>query len=185
MVIWPLTRLDPTTMDTRNASELPAFEAAAKIRAGTLRSEELVRACLERIASRETDVRAWEYLDADRAIAAARAADRTAPRGALHGVPVGVKDIIDTVDMPTCLGTPIYADRRPSWDAGCVAAIRAAGGIVLGKTVTTEFAYFQPGKTRNPYALAHSPGGSSSGSAAAVADRMVPIALGSQTAGSI
>jgi amidase len=138
-------------MSERPANELSASAAAAQIRAGTLTSEALVRACLERIAAREPSVGAWEHLDADRAIAAAQAADRAPSPGALHGVPVGVKDIIDTVDMPTCLGSPIYAGRRPGWDAACVAAIRAAGGIVLGKTVTTEFAYFQPGKTRNPH----------------------------------
>ena len=172
-------------MSERPANELSASAAAAQIRAGTLTSEALVRACLERIAAREPSVGAWEHLDADRAIAAAQSADRAPSPGALHGVPVGVKDIIDTVDMPTCLGSPIYAGRRPGWDAACVAAIRAAGGIVLGKTVTTEFAYFQPGKTRNPHGLDYTPGGSSSGSAAAVADAMVPIALGSQTAGSV
>jgi Asp-tRNA(Asn)/Glu-tRNA(Gln) amidotransferase A subunit family amidase len=103
----------------------------------------------------------------------------------LHGVPIGVKDIIDTVDMPTALGSAIYEGRRPQWDAACVAAVRAAGAIILGKTVTTEFAYFQPGKTRNPHDLRHTPGGSSSGSAAAVADFMVPLAYGSQTAASL
>ena len=166
-------------------NELSATAAAARIRAGKLTSEALVRACLERIEARESAVGAWQFLDADRALAAARAADRAPASGALHGVPVGIKDIIDTADMPTCLGSPIYANRQPQWDASCVASIRAAGGIVLGKTVTTEFAYFQPGKTRNPRGLDHTPGGSSSGSAAAVADRMVPLALGSQTAASV
>jgi Asp-tRNA(Asn)/Glu-tRNA(Gln) amidotransferase A subunit family amidase len=165
-------------------NELSATDAAARIRAGELSSEALVRACLERIAAREADVGAWAHLDPDRALDAARAADR-GEGGALRGVPVGIKDIIDTVDMPTALGSPIYAGRRPQWDAACVAALRAAGAIVLGKTVTTEFAYFQPGGTRNPHDLRHTPGGSSSGSAAAVADGMVPVALGTQTAGSV
>ena len=166
-------------------NELSATDAAAGIRAGEFTCEALVGACLERIAARERDVGAWAHLDGDRALDAARAADRGAGRGALRGVPVGIKDIIDTFDMPTALGSAIYAGRRPRWDAACVAALRAAGAIVLGKTVTTEFAYFHPGKTRNPHHLQHTPGGSSSGSAAAVADGMVPVALGTQTAGSV
>ena len=164
---------------------LSATEAAARIRAGTLTCESLMRSCLARIELRETQVGAWQFLDADRALERARAADRQAPQGPLHGIPIGVKDIMDTVDMPTGLGSPIYARRQPDWDAACVAALRAAGAIVLGKTVSTEFAYFQPGKTRNPRNLLHTPGGSSSGSAAAVADGMLPLALGSQTAASV
>jgi len=155
------------------------------IRAGTLTSEALVHACLARIEARERDVGAWEHLDPDGALALARATDRGGGHGPLRGVPVGIKDIIDTVDMPTTLGSRIYASRQPQWDAACVATLRAAGAIILGKTVTTEFAYFQPGKTRNPHHLQHTPGGSSSGSAAAVADRMAPVALGSQTAASV
>jgi Asp-tRNA(Asn)/Glu-tRNA(Gln) amidotransferase A subunit family amidase len=111
--------------------------------------------------------------------------DRKPFKGPLHGIPVGVKDIMDTADMPTCYGSPIYQDHRPARDASCVARIRAAGGIVLGKTETTEFALFHPAKTANPHNLDHTPGGSSSGSAAAVADFMVPLATGTQTAGSI
>ena len=144
-----------------------------------------MQACLARIAEREPQVGAWQFIDADKALKQARAADRLTPQGPLHGIPIGVKDIIDTADMPTTLGSPIYAKRQPDWDAACVAALRAAGAIVVGKTVSTEFAYFQPGKTRNPHQLLHTPGGSSSGSAAAVADCMVPVALGSQTAGSV
>ena len=164
---------------------LGVAEAARRIRAGTLTSEALVRACLERIAAREPAVGAWTWIDPERALAAAREADRSAPTGPLHGVPIAAKDIIDTVDMPTGLGFAPYAERQPSWDAACVAACRRAGAIVLGKTVTTEFAYFSPGKTRNPHDLEATPGGSSSGSAAAVADGMVPLAFGSQTAGSL
>ncbi|MEO8858268.1 MAG: amidase [Burkholderiaceae bacterium] len=164
---------------------LTASAAASRIRAGELTSEALVRACLERIALREPEVGAWEFLAAEQAMAQAREADRSRPCGPLHGVPIGVKDIMDTQDMPTTLGSPIYAGRRPAWDASCVAAARAAGAIVLGKTVSTEFAYFQPGKTRNPHNVLHTPGGSSSGSAAAVAAGMVPFAFGSQTAGSV
>ncbi len=164
---------------------LSAVEAARRIAAGTITSEALVRDCLERIAAREPSVLAWAYLDHEAAIRQAKAADAGASRGLLHGVPVGVKDLIDTIDMPTAYGSAIYKDHRPAWDAPCVALTRAAGGIVLGKTVTTEFANMYPGKTRNPHNPAHTPGGSSSGSAAAVADFMVPIAFGTQTAGSI
>jgi amidase len=166
-------------------NSLTASEAAARIRAGTLRATALMESCLARIGAREREVGAWACVDATAALEAARAADARAPAGPLHGIPLGVKDIIDTVDFPTELGTALYAGRRPTWDAACVAACRAAGAIVLGKTVTTEFAFFAPGKTRNPLDLAHTPGGSSSGSAAAVADAMVPVALGTQTAGSV
>ncbi len=164
---------------------LTASEAAARIHAGTLRPTALMESCLARIGAREREVGAWACIDATAALEAARAADATAPTGPLHGIPIGVKDIIDTADFPTELGTALYAGRRPAWDASCIAACRAAGAIVLGKTVTTEFAFFHPGKTRNPRNLAHTPGGSSSGSAAAVADAMVPVALGTQTAGSV
>lgn len=172
-------------MDHGLIAGLSASEAAARIRAGTLRCEDLMRACLARVAQREADVGAWQHIDPGLCLEQARAADRQSASGPLHGIPIGVKDIIDTVDMPTTLGSPIYAGRQPSWDAACVASLRSAGAIVMGKTVSTEFAYFQPGKTRNPHQLQHTPGGSSSGSAAAVADRMVPVALGSQTAASV
>lgn len=166
-------------------NEMGALEAAQAIAAGRLTSEALVRACLARIAARESEVGAWTYLDAERAIAEARARDREKPRGALHGVPVGVKDIIDTHDMPTTCGSLAYGGARPAHDAGCVALLRDAGMVALGKTVTTEFAMRQAGKTRNPHNPAFSPGGSSSGSAAAVGDSQVPLAIGTQTGGSI
>ena len=164
---------------------LTAVDAAHQIAAKKITSEALVRDCLERIDAREGEVRAWEYLDREAALMQARAADARPSGRLLHGLPVGVKDLIDTVDMPATYGSPIYAGHRPKWDAPCVALTRAAGGIVIGKTVTTEFAVMHPGKTRNPHNLAHTPGGSSSGSAAAVADYMVPLAFGSQTAGSV
>ncbi len=164
---------------------LSASEAARLIAAKEITSEALVRDCLERIEARENEVRAWAFLDREAALRQARTADAQPGRGLLHGLPVGVKDLIDTVDMPTAYGSPIYSAHRPAWDAPCVALMRAAGGIVLGKTVTTEFAVMHPGKTRNPRNLGHTPGGSSSGSAAAVADCMVPLAFGTQTAGSI
>src|SRR5499427_363207 len=138
-----------------------------------------------RIAAREVVVGAWQYLDREGALAAARRRDAEPPRGPLHGIPIAVKDLIDTVDMPTAYGSPIYRVHRPTADASCVALARAAGAVVLGKTVTTEFATFTPGKTANPRNPAHTPGGSSSGSAAAVADGMAPLAFGTQTAGSV
>jgi len=141
--------------------------------------------CLERIAAREEAVLAWAFLDPELARGQARALDAGAVRGPLHGLPVGVKDILDTADMPSEYGTPIYAGHRPPWDAACVAAARAAGAVILGKTVTTEFATMTPGKTRHPLDPGRTPGGSSSGSAAAVADGMVPFAYGTQTVGSI
>jgi len=151
--------------------------------------ESLIRASLTRIDAREREVGAWAYVDRDAALARARAldsGDQTGLRsGLLHGLAVGVKDIIDTADMPTEYGSPIYAGNRPRQDAACVQRLKAAGAIILGKTVTTEFAFVQPGGTRNPHDLACTPGGSSSGSAAAVADGMVPLAFGTQTAGSI
>ena len=166
-------------------NKLSATEAARRIAAGSLTSEALVAACLERIAAREPEVQAWAWLDPDLALRQARALDCVPPRGPVHGIPFGIKDIIDTADMPTEYGSPIYQGHRPRADAASVALLRRAGGIVLGKTVTTEFAHNHPGKTRNPHRLVHTPGGSSSGSAAAVADFMVPLALGTQTGGSV
>ena len=163
---------------------LTAAQAARDIATGKITCEALVRACLERIAARDADLEAWAHCDPDAALAQARAHDRGGPRGVLGGVPVGVKDVIDTRDMPTQYNSPIYAGYRPRIDASCVALTRRAGGIVLGKTVTTEFATRMPGPTRNPHDLEHTPGGSSSGSAAAVSDFMVPLGFGTQTGGS-
>ena len=162
-----------------------ASEAAAAIAAGKLTSEALVAECLERVRQREEEVRAWAYIDPECALAQARERDRDTPKSRLHGIPVGVKDVIDTCDMPTEYGSPIYRGHRPAGDAGCVAQVRELGGLILGKTVSTEFATRHPNKTRNPRNTAHTPGGSSSGSAAAVADGMVPIAFGTQTSSSI
>jgi Asp-tRNA(Asn)/Glu-tRNA(Gln) amidotransferase A subunit family amidase len=172
-------------MDTGRPEELGATAAIPLLREGALTSEALVRACLERIDRDEPRIHAWACLDPDRALAAARAVDARGRPPPLHGLPVGIKDIIDTADAPTECGTPLYRGRRPASDAACVTALRAAGGVVLGKTVTTELAFFGPGPTRNPHDPSHTPGGSSSGSAAAVAAFMVPAALGTQTAGSI
>lgn len=165
-------------------NELTATEMTAAVRAGRASCEDITRACLERIAEREKDVQAWQYLHPEQAIAEARARDRSDRKGALIGVPFSVKDIVDTADMPTEYGSPIYAGHRPRADASCVALSRKAGGVLLGKSVTTEFANFHPSKTRNPLDPARTPGGSSSGSAAAVADRMVALSIGSQTSGS-
>ncbi len=164
---------------------LTAREAATEIAEGQLGAEALVRAYLDRIEAREGVVGAWHHLDREQALAEARQRDAEPPRGPLHGVPIAVKDLIDTHDMPTGYGSPIYRAHRPAADASCVALARAAGAVVLGKTVTTEFAAFTPGKTANPHNPAHTPGGSSSGSAAAVADGMAPLAFGTQTAGSV
>src|SRR5437762_1253782 len=166
-------------------NELSASDAARLIAGGDLSSEALVRDCLARIDAREATVRAWAFLDPELALRQARERDRTPARGALHGVPIGVKDVFDTADMPTQMGSPIYAGWRPPSDAACVALMRAAGAVVLGKTVTAEFAGMTPGDTRNPHDPSRTPGGSSSGSAAAVADFMVPLALGTQTGGSV
>ncbi|MDX2259444.1 MAG: amidase [Hyphomicrobiaceae bacterium] len=170
-------------------AHLTAHAAAEAMRRGDITSEELVSACLERIDAREPDVGAFAHLDREQALADARAADhaRRAGRGfgRLNGVPIAVKDIIDTAGRPTEHGTPIHAGRRALQDAACVAALKSAGAVILGKTVTTELALLTPARTRNPVDPTRSPGGSSAGSAAAVADAMVPVALGSQTAGSV
>jgi Asp-tRNA(Asn)/Glu-tRNA(Gln) amidotransferase A subunit family amidase len=169
----------------RELNRLSASEAARRLAAREISAEQMARACLARIEEREAVVGAWMYLDADAVLAQARELDQGPVRGPLHGLPLGVKDLIDTADMPTGYGSPVYAGHRPRADAACVALARAAGALVMGKTVTTEFAWFHPGKTANPRGLSHTPGGSSSGSAAAVADCMVPLAYGTQTAGSI
>jgi Asp-tRNA(Asn)/Glu-tRNA(Gln) amidotransferase A subunit family amidase len=170
-------------------ADLGTAEAARLIAAGELTSEALVTACLARIAAREPQVQAWTFLDPELALTQARAADARQAEGhtigPLHGVPVGIKDIIDTADMPTGDGFLGHAGRRPAEDAQCVRALRDAGAVIMGKTVTTELANRVAGKTRNPVNPAHTPGGSSSGSAAAVRAGMVPAALGTQTGGSV
>ncbi len=168
---------------------LAAVEAAALIADGELTSEAYVGACLDRIAAMDEDVRAFVHLDPDAALIAAQALDARQrdgePLGALHGVPVAIKDIFDTADYPAECGSPLMQGRRPREDAAAVARLRAAGAVIIGKTVTTECAYYHPGPTRNPHDLTRTPGGSSSGSAAAVAAEMVPLAIGSQTNGSM
>jgi Asp-tRNA(Asn)/Glu-tRNA(Gln) amidotransferase A subunit family amidase len=176
-------------MEASQLNWLSATDAARAIRDGAITSEQLVDACLARIREAEPQVQAWQFLDPEHALAQARARDEEhgsgKPAGPLHGVPVGIKDIIDTGDMPTEDGTVLHAGRTPARDATVVAMLRAAGAVIMGKTVTTECAYYHPGKTRNPHNPEHTPGGSSSGSAAAVGAGMVPVALGSQTNGSV
>jgi len=176
-------------MDATRLEWLSATDAARAIHEGSIGAEQLVDACLARIREVEPVVQAWQFLDPAHALAQARARglDRMEgrPTGPLHGVPVGIKDIIDTMDMPTEDGTVLHAGRTPDSDATVVSMLRAAGAVIMGKTVTTECATYSPGKTRNPHNPEHTPGGSSSGSAAAVAAGMVPLALGSQTNGSV
>ena len=162
----------------REAFRLGATQAARLIEAGELSAQALVASCRERIAAREPAIKAWTHLASEWPAA-------QAPRAPLYGVPVGVKDIFDTHDMPTAYGSPIYTGHQPRGDAAAVALTRRAGGTVMGKTVTAEFATFVPRETRNPHDVSRTPGGSSSGSAAAVADCMVPLAFGTQTAGSL
>ena len=175
--------------DAADLTSLTVAQVAAQLAAGDITSEQLVEACLARIDAQEPHVQAWAFLDRDRALAEAKAADETRREGKgvgpLHGVPVGIKDIIDTADMPTEHGSPAFKGRQPAQDAVCVTALRRAGAIVMGKTITTELATLTPNVTRNPRNLEHTPGGSSSGSAAAVAAGMVPAALGTQTGGSV
>jgi Asp-tRNA(Asn)/Glu-tRNA(Gln) amidotransferase A subunit family amidase len=170
--------------ETTNPALLSATAAAALIGEGRLSARDLLDACIERVLERDAAVGAWAHLDLDGARAAAARADSTAHRGPLHGLVLGIKDVIDTADMPTRYGSPIYAEHAPQRDAACVQRLRAAGAILLGKTVTTEFAAYHAGKTRHPLNPQHTPGGSSSGSAAAVADCHVGLALGTQTSGS-
>jgi len=162
-----------------------AMDAAAAIRRGDLSAVDLMTSCLAAIAEREEEVCAFAHFDPEQALAEARDRDLEGPRGPLHGVPIGVKDIIDAAGMPTECNSPIYHGYVPARDAACVGMVRAAGAVVIGKTVTPEFAHFTPGRTRNPHNLAHTPGGSSSGSGAGVAAGMFHLAFGTQTGGSV
>lgn len=176
-------------MSAHDPNRLTASEAADAIAAGRLTSEALTEACLARIAARDAEVLAWTHLDPDFALRQARAADAAQKAGAtlgpLHGVPVGIKDIIDVAGLRCEHGSAIFAGRVPETDAASVSAMRSAGAVILGKTVTTELANRTARQTRNPHNASHTPGGSSSGSAAGVADFQMPLALGTQTAGSV
>ena len=164
---------------------LTAIEVAQRIDAGTLTAEAVMRAHLDRIDERDADVLAWSHLARDAALERAKVLDRGPRQGLLHAVPMGVKDIIDSFDQPTTYGSPIYKSHQPLADAATVALAKGAGAILLGKTVTTEFANRHPGPTKNPHNPAHTPGGSSSGSAAGVADFQIMLATGTQTGGSV
>jgi len=176
-------------MDPARAWQLPAAEAGRLLAAGRMSAEEYVAACLGRLREEEERVRAWTFVDPEFALQQAREADERRsqglPTGALHGIPVGLKDIIDVGGMPTEDGTVLHAGRIAVADSAVARALRVAGAVIPGKTVTTELATYAPGKTRNPHDPEHSPGGSSSGSAAAVAAGMVPLAVGTQTNGSV
>ncbi|MEC8372579.1 MAG: amidase [Pseudomonadota bacterium] len=175
-------------MTNRALNELTAMEALAGMASGEFSSEDITEACLDRIEAREETVQAWVHIDRDQALEQARAKDREraagAPIGPLHGIPVALKDIFDTHDMPTENGSNLYAGRRPAVDSFATMLLRQAGAVILGKAVTTEIAMMTPNKTKNPHDPTRTPGGSSSGSCAAVGDNMALLALGSQTAGS-
>jgi Asp-tRNA(Asn)/Glu-tRNA(Gln) amidotransferase A subunit family amidase len=179
---------EKASLNKEDLASLTATEAASAIAAREISAEELTRACLSRIAVRDGDVHAFIHISPEYAIQQARERDRERAQGKLgplHGVPVAIKDIFDTSDFPTENGWRLHRGRRPTRDSAAVSRLRRAGAVIIGKTVTTEAAYFYPGQTRNPHDLARTPGGSSSGSAAAVAANMVPLALGSQTNGSV
>lgn len=184
-----MTSLNPPNLTTMTGDLPTATAAATRLKSATLSAVTLAQQCLDRIEQREPQVQAWQYLEADRVMAQAIACDRAiaqgSPLGLLHGIPVAVKDIFATVDMPTGWGTPIHANQYLPYDAAVVERLRGAGAIIMGKTVSTEYALARAGKTQNPHNPSHTPGGSSSGSAAAVAAGMVPVAIGSQTGGSV
>lgn len=172
-----------------NVLEMSATQAVAAIESGFINSQELVQAYIEQINAYESEVEAWQHFDPDYALTQAKEADQLRKSGQttgpLHGIPIGVKDIFDTKDMPTEDGTIIHKGRTPAYDATSIQLLRQAGAIIMGKTVTTEMAVYTAGKTKNPHDSSRTPGGSSSGSAAAVAANMVPLAVGTQTNGSI
>ncbi len=176
---------DLRSLGPQGLNTLTAAAAARKLEAGEINAERLVRDCLARIEAREPVVQAWDYLDPKSAIEQAQALDASPRRSPLHGIPIGIKDIFDTKDMPTGHGFPPYQGLESGVDSKCVAQVRAAGLLIIGKTLTTEFACSQPRQTTNPHDPKRTPGVSSSGSAAAVADFMIPLANGSQTGGSV
>ena len=168
--------------------KLSAVEMVQSLKKGEITSEELVKSYIEQIKKKEKEVEAWEFFDQELVLKQAKKLDelhQSGKHGDLHGIPVGIKDIFDTEDMPTTDGTEIHK-KNPSWnDCTVVSKLKQAGAIIMGKTVTAELAYYSPGKTKNPHDTTRTPGGSSSGSAAAVASHMVPLAVGSQTNGSV
>jgi len=176
-------------IETNPSAPQTISELVGALNEGKLSAFDLTQACLEHIKNHDDNIEAWAFLDGDLALATAKIADdyrhQGKPLGPLHGIPIGIKDIIDTEQMPTEMGTPLHKGRTPSEDAKLVSLLKEAGAVILGKTVTSEMAVLSPGKTRNPHNHAHTPGGSSSGSAAAVASSMVPVAIGTQTNGSV
>lgn len=176
-------------IETNPSKPQTITELVAALDEGKLSAVDLTKACLEHIKNHDGNIKAWEFLDEDLALASAKIADEHRqhgkPLGPLHGIPIGIKDNIDTEQMPTELGTPIHKGRTSGEDAKLVSLLKEAGAIILGKTVTSEMAVLSPGKTRNPHNPDHTPGGSSSGSAAAVASSMVPVTIGTQTNGSV
>lgn len=174
-----------SAMKTETILALSARDIAARVAGGELTARVVLEAHLEQIAATDGPIMAWQHLDPAQARAKADALDRQGAKGPLAGVPVGIKDVIDTADMPTGYGTRVYDGFRPPWDAAAVSLTRSADGLILGKTVSTELAMASPNKTRNPHNPAHTPGGSSSGSCAAVAAGHVPLAYGTQTSGSV
>lgn len=174
-----------TSSSHQHPERMSATQLSQLLARREITAEQVTRACLDRIAEREPAVQAWTVVQTEAALEHARQLDRGPVRGLLHGLTLGIKDLFDTSDLPTTYGSPIYAGYRPEVDAASVVLCRQAGAVVLGKTVSTEFAAFQPGPTRNPLNPMHTPGGSSSGSAAAVADYMAHLAFGTQTAGSV
>ena len=169
----------------KDLESLSATQAIKALSNREIKATDLLLSCLDRIGHKESLVKAWASLGKENALLRAKQLDKGAFQGLLHGLPIGVKDLYDTYDLPTSYGSPIYANHYPSSDAVSVSLMRQAGGIILGKTVTTEFATFKSAATTNPHHSKHTPGGSSSGSAAAIADFMIPLATGSQTAGSM
>lgn len=169
----------------KDLESLSASQAIKALSRREIKAIDLLLSCLDRIGQRDSQVKAWASLGKENALARAKMLDKGAIKGILHGLPIGIKDLYDTYDLPTSYGSAIYANHYPSTDAVSVALLRQTGAIILGKTISTEFASFKPSHTTNPHDRVHTPGGSSSGSAAAVADFMVPLATGSQTAGSI
>ena len=171
-----------------SSPKLSAVEMVQSLKKGEITSEELVKSYIEQIKKKEKEVEAWEFFDQELVLKQAKKLDelhQSGKHGDLHGIPVGIKDIFDTEDMPTIDGTEIHK-KNPSWnDCTVVSKLKQAGAIIMGKTVTAELAYYSPGKTKNPHDTTRTPGGSSSGSAAAVASHMVPLAVGSQTNGSV
>jgi len=169
----------------KDLESLSATQAIKALSKREIKATDLLLSCLDRIGQRESVIKAWTSLGKENALSQAKQLDKGSIQGILHGLPIGIKDLFDTYDLPTAYGSPIYANHYPVADAVSVALMRQAGGIILGKTTTTEFASFKSGASTNPHDVLHTPGGSSSGSAAAVADFMVPLTTGSQTAGSI